>query len=109
MQTTGQDFDGKRQSAVPGPIVQVTRLAIDGMTCESCSERVEQALSSVPGVRHARVDLLAGQATLQVEAVPSDTLIAAVANEGYSARILTGLESPRPENQRPARRCCENG
>ncbi|MEX0700453.1 MAG: cation transporter, partial [Acidimicrobiia bacterium] len=38
-------------------------LAVEGMTCASCVSRVESALSAVPGVIDARVNLAANTAT----------------------------------------------
>ncbi|MFT4096260.1 MAG: heavy metal translocating P-type ATPase [Rhodoblastus sp.] len=59
---------------------------VDGMTCASCSLRVEKALAAVPGVKSAAVNLSA--MTARVEAAqdvrPSD-LVAAVEAAGYEA------------------------
>ena len=59
---------------------------VDGMTCASCSLRVEKALSAVPGVKTAAVNLSA--MTARVEAAsdvrPAD-LVAAVEAAGYEA------------------------
>jgi len=64
-------------------------LAIAGMTCASCVRRVERALTKVPGVAQASVNLaterasvtLGGQATI-------DDLLTAVENAGYHATPL---------------------
>ncbi len=59
---------------------------VDGITCASCSLRVEKALASVPGVKSAVVNLSA--MTARVEATrdvkPAD-LVAAVEAAGYAA------------------------
>jgi len=63
---------------------------VDGMTCASCSLRVEKALSAVPGVKSAAVNLSA--MTARVEAAPEvrpADLVAAVEAAGY--------ETPREE------------
>lgn len=109
MPTTGHRFDGKRQPVDPGPNMQVIRLAIDGMMCRSCGDRIERALSSVPGVSDARVDFGIEQAILHVEAVPTETLIGVLINEGYSGHVLRDAEPFRPEGKRPRQRCCEEG
>ncbi len=44
---------------VPG---ETQELAISGMTCATCAGRVEHALSGVPGVTHAAVNLAAEKA-----------------------------------------------
>ena len=84
------------QSAEPpvtaGAAREQRNLAISGMTCASCSARVEKVLSKVPGVVHAEVNLATEHATVMgVEGVlrPAD-LIAAVQRAGYGARLLTG-------------------
>ncbi len=61
----------------------MTELTIQGMTCGHCKKAVEDALSSVDGVSQVEVDLDAGRAT--VEGGSLDAMIAAVAEEGYTA------------------------
>ena len=63
-----------------------TELKITGMSCGHCVKAVEKALSAVPGVEAAQVDLAQGRATVQGAANPQ-TLIAAVQEEGYSAQV----------------------
>lgn len=41
-------------------------LAIDGMTCEGCSSRVEEGLTELDGVREAEADHEAGRARVRV-------------------------------------------
>ena len=61
-------------------------LQIEGMTCASCSSRVEKALSKVPGVVSAEVNLATERAEVQFDS-PATTkaLIAAVQAAGYTA------------------------
>jgi Cu+-exporting ATPase len=63
-------------------------LAVGGMHCASCVGRVETALTSVPGVRDARVNLATERASVVVdpESVRVDQLVASVENAGYTAR-----------------------
>ncbi len=61
----------------------MTDLEIKGMTCGHCKKAVEDALASVDGVQAVEVDLDAGRA--RVEGGELDRLIAAVAEEGYTA------------------------
>ena len=59
---------------------------VSGMSCAACSARVEKVTASVPGVKRADVNLLAG--TMTVEATDescSDLIISAIANAGYGA------------------------
>lgn len=62
-------------------------LAIDGMTCASCSGRVERALSKVVGVKNVSVNLASERAHIEFigHADPA-ALIDAVTAAGYSAR-----------------------
>ncbi|MGI4835023.1 MAG: heavy metal translocating P-type ATPase [Janthinobacterium lividum] len=68
----------------PGP-VQTTTLAIEGMSCASCANFVERALSRTPGVQSAQVNLATEKAT--VSFAPALTgrpqLKAAVEAAGY--------------------------
>ncbi|MGE0134678.1 MAG: heavy metal translocating P-type ATPase [Dehalococcoidia bacterium] len=65
------------------------RLAVRGMTCASCVRRVERALSAVPGVEQASVNLATEEATVSFQAgsaPPAAALEAAVERAGYSLR-----------------------
>jgi Cu+-exporting ATPase len=65
-------------------------LAIEGMTCASCSGRVERALARLPFVLDATVNLAAESARVTVIGVDREpALLAAVKDAGYRA-------TPRP-------------
>ncbi|PPE71711.1 copper-translocating P-type ATPase [Caldimonas thermodepolymerans] len=82
--------------AVPQRQVQ---LAIGGMTCASCVNRVERALRRVPGVLAASVNLATETATVEALASVSDAALrAAVQDAGYEARDLA---APPPAAARP--------
>jgi copper chaperone CopZ len=61
-------------------------LAISGMTCGGCAGAVTRALSAVPGVVEARVDLAAGRATVTGTARAQD-LVHAVEAAGFSGGL----------------------
>lgn len=42
-------------------------LIVKGMTCEGCQAAVQNALSAVPGVSAAEVDLAAGKASVKYD------------------------------------------
>ncbi len=68
------------------------RFGVSGMTCASCVRRIEKALSRVPGVSQATVNLATEQATVRYEpaTVQLDDLKAAVQKAGYGVRTMPG-------------------
>jgi len=73
------------------------KLDIIGMTCASCSARVEKALNKVPGVLDASVNLATEQATATLaQGTSTAALIAAVARAGYEARLPQTTATPPP-------------
>ncbi|MBC7499774.1 MAG: cadmium-translocating P-type ATPase [Herminiimonas sp.] len=65
-------------------------LQIAGMTCASCSSRVEKALLKIPGVSNASVNLATERAQVTATGVPISTLITAVHAAGYDASVAEG-------------------
>ncbi|MBM3607873.1 MAG: copper-translocating P-type ATPase [Alphaproteobacteria bacterium] len=65
-------------------------LAIGGMTCATCSGRVESALKAVPGVLEAQVNLATETAYAKIRRglVSPQQLADAIENAGYEARLL---------------------
>jgi Cu+-exporting ATPase len=72
------------------------QLPIEGMTCASCVNRVEKALSRVPGVQSVSVNLATEQATVVRQKSSGQTadLIAAVEGAGYTAHDIASAEPP---------------
>lgn len=63
---------------------------IDGMTCASCVRRVEKAISAVPGVQAANVNLATERATVSYsDPSVADAVIQAISKAGYEPRIET--------------------
>ncbi|WP_455379817.1 heavy metal translocating P-type ATPase, partial [Acidihalobacter prosperus] len=87
------------------PVLEETDLTIDGMTCASCSARVERALRKLPGVISANVNLATERAHIQYLPAMADTdeLIAAVTRSGYRASLIdedqTDTSSERDKRQ----------
>jgi P-type Cu+ transporter len=67
-------------------------LAVSGMTCATCAGRVEKALSRVPGVARASVNLATERASVEgsEQGLKLADLIVAVRRAGYQADLLTG-------------------
>lgn len=81
LRRTDGAVDNRRKAPKKGS--NMTDLTVSGMTCGHCKKAVEEALSSVDGVTSVDVDLDAGRA--KVEGGNLDALLAAVAEEGYTA------------------------
>lgn len=60
-------------------------LKVKGMTCPMCVKHVTNALLRVNGVKEAHVSLEEEKAEVEGEDLKRETLIAAIAEEGYSA------------------------
>ena len=59
---------------------------IEGMACMHCVNHVQQALSAVPGVKEAKVDLESKSATVSVDGSVTDAALKAAVDEaGYQA------------------------
>ena len=76
-------------------------LAIQGMTCASCVGRVERALTAVPGVSAATVNLATERATVRGFA-STEALIGAVAKAGYTAAPIGAPEGKETEDKKEA-------
>jgi Cu+-exporting ATPase len=63
-------------------------LAIEGMTCASCSGRVERALRKLDGVGLAEVNLASETARVVARGVDAAAMIAAVERAGYGAHVI---------------------
>ena len=61
-------------------------LAVSGMTCGGCASAVARAVSAVPGVVAARVDLAAGRVTVTGTARAEDLLLA-VQDAGFAGGV----------------------
>ena len=62
-------------------------LEIGGMTCGGCVRSVTRVLEAVPGVKAANVELEKARARIEGEALDAATLIAAVEDAGFDARL----------------------
>ena len=94
---TGRAVAGALKAAGYPAMPVKMRLAITGMTCASCVNRVETALQAVPGVLTASVNLADATATVTT-LTDVDALRKAVAAAGYEARPL-GAEDHRDTRQ----------
>ncbi|WXL26752.1 heavy metal translocating P-type ATPase [Ectopseudomonas mendocina] len=69
---------------------ETLELSIQGMTCSSCSGRIERALNKHSAVLDASVNLANERATVRVLAgTRSDELIATIKKAGYNANLVS--------------------
>jgi Cu+-exporting ATPase len=82
---------------------QAVRLRIEGMTCASCSARVERFLQRVPGVMSANVNLATEVADVVLAAREPDegALVAAVERAGFKAFPLREEGADAPARRAP--------
>lgn len=86
-------------------MTETVSINVTGMTCAACQAHVQKALDKMPGVEAARVNLLAGEATVAFDPqiVNSNALIAAIERTGYSAALPTaGLTALEEQAEREA-------
>lgn len=85
--------------------VETTTLLLEGMTCASCVARIEKALSAVPGVISASVNLSTEKAvvTFSSEGVSTEDLESAVLKTGYGVRRTTSQDVGDQDEERRAR------
>jgi Cu+-exporting ATPase len=75
---------------------------IEGMTCASCVSRVEKALTNIPGIEAATVNLATEQARIRLkEAIPgiSQHIIDVIQKAGYGAKQSAALGQQKQVNQ----------
>jgi heavy metal translocating P-type ATPase len=79
-------------------------LDIEGMTCVSCVDRLERVLSRQPSVSQARVSLASRTAAIRCASPDPSSLIQAVEDAGYRARIHQPVHAPVDEGRDYVRR-----
>jgi P-type Cu+ transporter len=83
---------------------ETVELAIEGMTCASCIQRVERALRKAPGVRDATVNLATERAHVSGAGLAPAALIRAVESAGYHASLAEADPGASSESDRTRRR-----
>jgi Cu+-exporting ATPase len=70
-------------------------LAVGGMTCASCSGRVEKAVRAAPGVFKASVNLATEKVAVQgAGPLDAQALIAAIERAGFTAKEIAAVAAP---------------
>ncbi len=78
------------------------RFAVRGMTCASCVAHVETAVRDVTGVASVSVNLPLERADVEADPSLAEAIVAAIADEGYEARLVTTGASAISERARQA-------
>jgi copper chaperone CopZ len=68
-------------------VMETIILEIKGMSCGHCVGSVERSLEGIDGVESVNVDLKAGEATVAGTNLAPESLIKAVNEEGYEAKV----------------------
>ncbi|HNM42315.1 heavy metal translocating P-type ATPase [Plasticicumulans sp.] len=76
-------------STTPSPAAATLELPVAGMSCAACVRRVERALTAVPGVQQASVNLATGRASLEGQSLDLPGLVAAVERAGFEVPVQT--------------------
>ena len=99
--TTSAGLDGRHRLDQAPPMNDQNRLAspeltelsigVGGMTCATCTGRVERFLRRVPGVAQVRVDLVGERAFIELDPqlTGREELAAAIRAAGYEPRVET--------------------
>ncbi|MBN9163655.1 MAG: copper-translocating P-type ATPase [Myxococcales bacterium 68-20] len=71
--------------AAIAPPVKTLELGVLGMTCAACVRRIEKAVTSVPGVKEAQVNLVTHRATIVFEpgTTSAESIAEAIEKAGY--------------------------
>jgi copper chaperone CopZ len=80
---------------------QRLELAVDGMSCGACAERIRLALAALPGVEGVEVEIGRVRLDYYPEAVGPQSLRACIESLGYQ------LPSTAPPSRNPLRRFLE--
>ncbi|BCH29936.1 copper-translocating P-type ATPase [Mesorhizobium sp. L-8-10] len=84
--------------------IETAEIGIEGMTCASCVRRVERAISAVPGVLRASVNLATERATLEAAGpVPVAAVEAAIEGAGYQARRIAAADGAAVDARQEAK------
>ncbi|MBX9454698.1 MAG: heavy metal translocating P-type ATPase [Rhizobium sp.] len=79
-----------KQLDTTAPETSWADFGIEGMTCASCVRSVEKAISAVPGVQSANVNLATERATVAFShPSTASAVLAAISRAGYEPRIET--------------------
>ncbi len=100
---TAKAIAGALQAAGYPAVPTRHRFEVEGMSCASCVNRVEEALLEVPGVISASVNLTDNTATASALISDPAVLIEAIRGSGYEAKVLEQGVRPTDRNAEEAK------
>ena len=74
-------------SSTPAPTSQRSDIAIEGMTCAACANRIQRGLTKLDGVDEVRVNFANGRATVLHHGAADSDMRAVVERLGYDAPV----------------------
>ncbi len=96
----------KAQSGAQKPAERtVARLAVEGMTCASCSSIIEKMVGRMPGVDNISVNLAANTATVAFDPAQEDleTICTAIDDLGFVANVIPEENRAKFDEERRAK------
>ena len=80
-------------------------IAVEGMTCAACANRIQRTLTKLDGVSDARVNFANGRATVMHDAtVEDEQLRAAIERLGYEAPVTADHDEAEQRREADLRR-----
>jgi P-type Cu+ transporter len=80
-------------------------IAVEGMTCAACANRIQRTLTKLDGVEQVQVNFANGRATvMHDQAVGDDTLRAAIERLGYQAPVTSDHDEAERRREADLRR-----
>jgi Cu+-exporting ATPase len=87
------------------PSLQRSDIAVEGMTCAACANRIQRSLTKLDGVSEARVNFANGRATVVHDpSVADDQLRIAIERLGYEAPISSDHDEAEQRREADLRR-----
>ena len=81
-----QESASRRNSA---GLQSLLHLRIQGMHCAGCERAIENVVSSIPGVKSVKAELITGRATISGDGIVGDDVLQAISRAGYQAQEVT--------------------
>ena len=85
--------------------METSYLRLQGMSCATCANTIEQSIRGVPGVSQCNVNFVTGQATVQYDPHHTHlkTIQEAVSKAGYAAQPIQEIRAEQEDDEKAAR------